>query len=112
MDVLQLIGSMKKNQQLLTLCPVAGHFTIAAHRSNSADRAMPPWATVSPDLDLVCRLHQRLSDVCDVQEIDIVVVGIFHQVCQLAGLYDNKHTSFLTSCAILLPMICIRCEIE
>lgn len=41
---------------------------------------MPPWADVSPDLDLVCKLHQRLSDVCDVQEIDIVVVGIFHQV--------------------------------
>ena len=44
---------------------------------------MPPWAEVSPNLDLVCRLHQRLSDVCDVQEIDIIVVGIFHQVCQL-----------------------------
>ena len=57
-----------------------GHFTIAAHRSNTAESAMPPWAQVSPNLDLVCKLHERLSDVCDVQEIDIVVVGIFHQV--------------------------------
>lgn len=57
----------------------AGHFTIAAHRSNTAESAMPPWADVVPDLDLVCKLHQRLSDVCDVHEIDIVVVGIFHQ---------------------------------
>lgn len=64
----------------------AGHFTIAAHRSNTAESAMPPWATVSPDLDLVCKLHQRLSDVCDVQEIDIVVVGIFHQVSVLSNM--------------------------
>lgn len=41
---------------------------------------MPPWCDVSADIDVVCKLHQRLSDVYPVQEIDVVVVGIFHQV--------------------------------
>eukprot|EP00775_Hariotina_reticulata_P001680 gene1680-2024_t len=40
---------------------------------------MPPWTTVEADVDVVCNLHQRLSDVYPVQNIDVVVVGIFHQ---------------------------------
>lgn len=53
---------------------------IAAHRSETADRAMPPWTQVEASVDLVCRLHQRINDVYDVNKIDVVVVGIFHQV--------------------------------
>lgn len=41
---------------------------------------MPPWTEVQADVDLVCKLHERLNDVYDVHEIDVVVVGIFHQV--------------------------------
>ena len=58
----------------------AGHTVIAAHRSDVAQRAMPPWATVEASVDVVCRLHQRINDVYDVSRIDVVVVGIFHQV--------------------------------
>lgn len=43
-------------------------------------RAMPPWTTIEADADVVCNLHQRLSDVYPVRDIDVVVVGIFHQV--------------------------------
>lgn len=42
---------------------------------------MPPWTDVQADVDLVCKLHERLNDVYDVQAIDVVVVGIFHQAC-------------------------------
>jgi hypothetical protein len=41
---------------------------------------MPPWTAVEADADVVCRLHQRLSDVYPVTDIDVVLVGIFHQV--------------------------------
>lgn len=58
----------------------AGHTVIAAHRSETADHAMPPWTRVEASIDVVCRLHQRINDVYDVTKIDVVVVGIFHQV--------------------------------
>jgi len=41
---------------------------------------MPPWTTIEADADVVCNLHQRLSDVYPVNSIDVVLVGIFHQV--------------------------------
>lgn len=59
---------------------LAGHTVVAAHRSDTADRAMPPWSPVEASVDVVCRLHQRINDVYDVTKIDVVVVGIFHQV--------------------------------
>ena len=59
---------------------MAGHTTIAVHRSATAARAMPPWTDIKADVDVVCKLHQRLNDVYPVAEIDVVVVGIFHQV--------------------------------
>ncbi len=49
-------------------------------RSDLAQRAMPPWATEDADVDIVCRLHQRVADVYPVEMLDIIVVGIFHQV--------------------------------
>ena len=45
---------------------------------------MPPWTSVEADVDLVCKLHERLSDVYDVSQLDVVVVGIFHQVGALS----------------------------
>lgn len=65
--------------QHIRLLRARGHFTIAAHRSNTAASAMPPWTSVRADADVVCSLHQRLSDVIPVTDIDVVVVGIFHQ---------------------------------
>jgi hypothetical protein len=41
---------------------------------------MPPWTTIEADADVVCNLHQRLADVYPVNSIDVVLVGIFHQV--------------------------------
>lgn len=41
---------------------------------------MPPWTAVEADADVVCSLHQRLADVYPVNSIDVVLVGIFHQV--------------------------------
>jgi hypothetical protein len=64
----------------IRLLRARGHHTIAVHRSASASRAMPPWTTQEADADVVLSLHQRLADVYPVQDIDVVVVGIFHQV--------------------------------
>lgn len=50
-------------------------------RSDTATQAMPPWTTIEADADVVCNLHQRLADVYPVNSIDVVLVGIFHQVC-------------------------------
>lgn len=50
------------------------------HRSDTAERAMPPWTKEEADVDVVCRLHQRLADVYPATDIDVCVVGIFHQV--------------------------------
>jgi hypothetical protein len=61
-----------------------GHFAIAVHRSDVATRAMPPWTQEEADADVVCTLNQRLSDVYPVEDIDVVVVGIFHQVSRAA----------------------------
>lgn len=46
---------------------------------------MPPWADpcARPHADVVCRMSERLADIYPVEEIDVVVVGIFHQVCDL-----------------------------
>ena len=41
---------------------------------------MPPWTDVEVDVDVVCNLSQRLADVYPTDQIDVVVVGIFHQV--------------------------------
>ena len=60
-----------------------GHVTVAVHRSNTAERAMPPWTDDEPSLDVVCKLCQRFNDVFPVCELDVVVVGIFHQANSL-----------------------------
>ena len=52
---------------------------MAVHRSDTAQRAMPPWTEVEASLDVVCKLCERLDDVFPVAELDVVVVGIFHQ---------------------------------
>lgn len=44
---------------------------------------MPPWTTIEADVDVVCKLHQSIPDVLAVEDIDCVVVGIFHQVSPL-----------------------------
>ena len=49
-------------------------------RSDVAARAMPPWTAEEADVDVVCGLHQRVADVYPVVELDVMVVGIFHQV--------------------------------
>ena len=82
-------GGMKCLVEHIKLLVSRGHKVIAAHRSDSADTAMPPWTTVQASVDIVCRLHQRLGDVYPASEIDVVVVGIFHQV-QLAAPAASK----------------------
>ncbi|KAL3150732.1 hypothetical protein ABBQ32_000515 [Trebouxia sp. C0010 RCD-2024] len=76
-------GGMKCLVEHIKLLVSRGHKVIAAHRSDTADTAMPPWTTVQASVDVVCRLHQRLGDVYPASEIDVVVVGIFHQVAEL-----------------------------
>ncbi|EIE22198.1 UDP-Glycosyltransferase/glycogen phosphorylase [Coccomyxa subellipsoidea C-169] len=76
-------GGMKCLVEHIRLLKIRGHTVIAAHRSETADRAMPPWTRVEASVDVVCRLHQRINDVYDVTKIDVVVVGIFHQVAEL-----------------------------
>ncbi|CAK0780281.1 hypothetical protein CVIRNUC_004997 [Coccomyxa viridis] len=76
-------GGMKCLVEHVRLLKLRGHTVIAAHRSDTADRAMPPWSPVTATVDVVCRLHQRINDVYDVSQIDVVVVGIFHQVAEL-----------------------------
>ncbi|KAK9815193.1 hypothetical protein WJX73_010532 [Symbiochloris irregularis] len=78
-----ITGGMKCLVEHIRLLKARGHTTIAVHRSDTAERAMPPWTQVQADVDLVCRLHERLNDVYDVNAIDVVVVGIFHQVAEL-----------------------------
>lgn len=88
-----ITGGMKCLVEHIRLLKQRGHYTIAVHRSDSAQRAMPPWTTEEADADVVCNLHQRLSDVYPVQDIDVVVVGIFHQVRTL-----RCHTMLFISC--------------
>uniref|UniRef100_A0A061SAC2 Group 1 glycosyl transferase n=1 Tax=Tetraselmis sp. GSL018 TaxID=582737 RepID=A0A061SAC2_9CHLO len=76
-------GGMKCLVEHIRLLRRRGHRTIAVHRSDTATRAMPPWTAVEADVDIVCKLNQRLNDVYDVHRIDVVVVGIFHQVAEL-----------------------------
>ena len=54
---------------------------------------MPPWSPVEASVDVVCRLHQRINDVYDVNQIDVVVVGIFHQVRATHCLSMSPHTT-------------------
>lgn len=63
----------------------AGHTTVAVHRSDTARRAMPPWADADACIDVVCGLGERLNDVFPVGELDVVVVGIFHQARAARG---------------------------
>lgn len=81
-----------------------GHKVIAVHRSDTANTAMPPWTTVQASADIVCGLHQRLGDVYPASEIDVVVVGIFHQV-QFAS--PAKYIIAATS--LVLPWHAVNC---
>ena len=93
-----------------------GHNVIAVHRSDTADTAMPHWTNVVPSVDIVCRLHQRLGDVYPASDIDVVVVGIFHQVwlaacakgikqwlapCQFGRQESSQHQSLGVACCFL-----------
>lgn len=51
---------------------------------------MPPWTPIEADADVVCNLHQRLSDVYPVNSIDVVLVGIFHQVSSRYSILCGK----------------------
>lgn len=73
-------GGMKCLVEHIRLLRGRGHCLVAVHRSDSATTAMPPWSEVQADKDIVCGLHQRLGDVYPLADIDVVVVGIFHQV--------------------------------
>lgn len=84
-----------------------GHQTIAIHRSDTARRAMPPWTTIEADVDVVCKLHQSIPDVLAVEEIDCVVVGIFHQVIPLKYLhYRGLQDVASTGRQLCLAFIC------
>jgi hypothetical protein len=72
-------GGMKMLLDHLAALRARGHFTVAVHRSDSAARAVPPWSGVEACADVVCRMHERLADVYPVSELDVVVVGIYHQ---------------------------------
>mmetsp|Transcript_6975 Transcript_6975/g.20372 ORF Transcript_6975/g.20372 Transcript_6975/m.20372 type:complete len:726 (+) Transcript_6975:386-2563(+) len=78
-----ITGGMKCLVEHIRLLRERGHTTIAVHRSDTATQAMPPWSQQQADVDVVCRLHQRLADVYPAQQIDVCVVGIFHQVAEL-----------------------------
>ena len=75
-----MTGGMKCLVEHIRLLRSRGHCLVAVHRSDSAAAAMPPWSEVQADRDIVCGLHQRLGDVYPLADIDVVVVGIFHQV--------------------------------
>ncbi|KAK9815607.1 hypothetical protein WJX72_006662 [[Myrmecia] bisecta] len=74
---------MKMLVEHIRMLKARGHTCIAVHRSDTATRAMPPWTTVEANVDVVCKLHERLNDIYPVHELDVVVVGIFHQVPEL-----------------------------
>ena len=74
-------GGMKCLVEHVKLLTCRGHTVIAVHRSDTAKTAMPPWTDIKPSVNVVCCLHQRLGDVYPASKIDVVVVGIFHQVC-------------------------------
>ena len=90
-------GGMKCLVEHVKLLTCRGHTVIAVHRSDTANTAMPPWTDIKPSVDVVCRLHQRLGDVYPASKIDVVVVGIFHQVCTTVSaslsLHITKHLS-------------------
>lgn len=52
-------------------------------------------------MDVVCRLHQRLADVYPASDIDVCVVGIFHQVgsVTMSLLHGTSPTSKCVSSA-------------
>eukprot|EP00884_Botryococcus_braunii_P014691 jgi/Botrbrau1/23222/Bobra.0041s0064.1 len=78
-----ITGGMKCLCEHIRLLRSRGHKTIAIHRSDTADRAMPPWTDIEADEDVVCKLNQSIHEVYPVKNIDCVVVGIFHQVAEL-----------------------------
>jgi hypothetical protein len=53
---------------------------VALTRSELAESAVPRWSDVAVDADVVCRAGQRFRDVYDVDDCDVVVTGIFHQI--------------------------------
>ena len=83
-------GGMKCLVEHVKLLTCRGHTVIAVHRSDTANTAMPPWTDIKPSVDVVCRLHQRLYPA---SKIDVVVVGIFHQVCTKMSLSLSLHVA-------------------
>lgn len=88
-------GGMKCLVEHVKLLKCRGHTVIAVHRSDTANTAMPPWTNIKPSVDVVCRLHQRLGDVYPASKVDVVVVGIFHQVCTHLSSDLSLHPSIL-----------------
>ena len=101
-------GGMKCLIEHIRLLRARGHTTIAVHRSDSATRAMPPWTDDTADIDVVLKLHQRLHHVYPAGDIDVVVVGIFHQVgshLALSWASSCLSSNLLATCAfqVMLP---------
>jgi acetolactate synthase regulatory subunit len=76
-------GGLKILLEQMRLLRQRGHAIVALTRSEVMDQAVPSWSDVAVDADVVCRLNQRFRDVYDVDSCDVVVTGIFHQVCLL-----------------------------
>ena len=83
------------------LLKLRGHKVVAVHRSDTAKTAMPPWTDITASVDVVCRLHQRLNDVYTASDIDVVVVGIFHQVLPCSGYALHLEFTAAASCACM-----------
>jgi len=81
-------GGMKCLVEHVRLLVARGHHVIALHRSQTAITAMPPWSKVAASQDVVCKLNERMRDVPGIESLDVVVVGIFHQVAEAAATFS------------------------
>lgn len=66
-----------------------GHWVGAVLRSDSAQRALPPWTSVEADADVVCGLTQRMDGVgCWVEwtcrfNVELVRGGVVGVKCRV-----------------------------
>lgn len=83
-----ITGGMKMLCEQVRLLRRRGHRVAALFRTGAAApgaRAMPAWTDAEADAEVTLGPSQPMSAAYDWAQVDVVVVGIFHQIAEVMG---------------------------
>jgi len=111
-----ITGGMKCLVEHIRLLRQRGHYTIAVHRSDTAQRAMPPWTTVEAGKEATCCTSH--SPACVVPHVKRLMVeqqgcncSMSKVICLQMLFSGHQHAQLATQLlyAVQMSMWCAIC---